>query len=573
MVRKRKKKRKLGPEERKKRRIERKFKTDINRIFVNSSFIHLPTRNVVIDIKGRKGEIDAIFMYENILVISEDTTLNREDEIKKHLLKTIDFFKHIKTHKLELIKILNTTFSKFRKERSSKYVDSDFKLVLLYCPLNRIDTKYKERHPDVIFLEYPYLQYFLRLSKTISKSTRFEIFKFMRLCIKDIGVQKSATSEHSYQAFLLPESPSGFPSGYKVVSFLIEPSRLIEQCYVLRKDGWQDRDCLYQRLLVKNKIVSMREYLTDEGRVFVNNIVVTLPSDTGVFDENGKQIEVSSIEEMQSVDIKIKREFSSIGIIDGQHRVFSYHEGTDKADKTISILREKQHLLLTGIIYPKRTTEMEKIKFEAKLFLEINDRQTRAKGYLKQAIEAIVNPFSPIAIGKSVVTNLGQTGPLTGLLEEYFYDRRKIKTTSIVSYGLKHIVNIKGDHSLFSIWRMHNKKKLYKEKYKEKDKELLGEYIEFCTKKINDILSGFKMNIPTMWTTDKKVSRALTTTTINGLIFCLRKLIENKKTGSLEFYSEKFKKLDINFKPSEFKYRSSHWKSLGEKIYEQCFID
>jgi DGQHR domain-containing protein len=388
------------------------------------------------------------------------------------------------------------------------------------------------------------------------------------LKLKDIGLQKSGDDKRTYSGFLLPESPSGFPKGYKVVSFLIEPSRLLEQSYVLRKDSWRDKDCLYQRLLIKNKISSMRAYLTEENRVFINNIIVTLPSNTEIFDRDGNQLKVSEINQMQLINIQLDKELNTIGIIDGQHRVFTYHEGMDKAEKNISILRDKQHLLLTGIIYPENISDLEKTKFESKLFLEINDKQARAKGDLKQAIETIVYPFLPTAIAKKILINLGQSGHLTDLLEEHFYDVGKIKTTSIVSYGMKHIVKLSGNNTLFSIWLNPDKEKLLE----QKDTRLLDSYIDFCTKEINNFISGFRMNIPKeMWTPDKKTSRVLTTTTINGLIFCLRKAIENKKTGDIDFYKEKFSSLKINFTREKFGYKSSHWKSLGEEIYSQCF--
>jgi DGQHR domain-containing protein len=501
------------------------------------------------------------------IVICEDTTSNN-DGLKDHLLKTENFFEHIRNHSIEFIKLLQTKFPKFYKKISSKYSDVDYKIIYLYCSRNRVDQTYKERHPKITFLDYPYLQYFLNLSKTISKTTRFELFKFLGLNLKDIGLQKSGDDKCTYSGFLLPESPSGFPKGYKVVSFLIEPSRLLEQSYVLRKDSWRDKDCLYQRLLTKNKINSMRTYLTEENRVFINNIIVTLPTNTEIFDKNGLQVKVSKIDQMQVVKIQLNRELNSIGIVDGQHRVFTYHEGLDNADKIISVLREKQHLLLTGIIYPENITESERIKFEAKLFLEINDKQKRAKGDLKQAIETIVNPFSPTAVAKKIITNLGQTGPLTDLLEEHFYDKGKIKSTSIVSYGMKHIVKLKGEDTLFKIWTNKDKRNLPE----QKDIDLLNNYINFCTKEINNFISGFRMNIPKeMWTPDKKISRVLTTTTINGLIFCLKMVVENKKTGDLDYYKEKFSKLKIDFTPEKFGYKSSHWKSLGEKIYSQCF--
>ena len=74
-----------------------------------------------------------------------------------------------------------------------------------------------------------------------------------------------------------------------------------------------------------------------------------------------------------------------------------------------------------------------------------------------------------------------------------------------------------------------------------------------------------------MWTTDRRVSRALSATTIIGLISCMRKLIENKKLGDSKYYNAGFAKMKIDFSPEEFLFKSSHWKDLGDRIYKECF--
>jgi len=310
----------------------------------------------------------------------------------------------------------------------------------------------------------------------------------------------------------------------------------------------------------------MRHYLAKEKRVYTNNIIVTLPSDSSIEDENGRKIITKRATKITPVTIQIPERFNAIGIIDGQHRVYSYHEGFDDMDHTIGILRKKQHLLVTGILYPENIRQEKKQEFEAKLFLEINDKQKPVKGDLKQAIERIINPFSSIVIAKAVISRLAASGPLMGLLEVHFYDTSKIKTTSIVSYGLKHIVGLDAENSLYKIWN-----------YKGKDKAkhqitCLKNYIDFCEEKIAAFIDGFKINIPdNLWTSDKKASRVLTTTTINGLIFCLRLLIKNNKLGNFEYYKRSFENMDIDFRANHFNYKSSHWKDLGEMLYSQCF--
>jgi DGQHR domain-containing protein len=565
MGKKKRRKKKLNPLSRE----ARKFKTDIRTTFTNCGFEHFLTRNTEINVADRKSDIDSLFVYNNILVVVEDTCTGKTRDLLDHLRQKHEYFEHLKKHQRELIETLKSTFTGFKKYYQNKPLcnPEDYKIVFLYCSKTTIEKTYKQRYNDIIhFLGYAELQYFLHLSRTIKKSARFELLKYFGVELSDIGYQSNRKDARKYKGILLPESPSGFPAGYKIVSFLVDPEFLLEQAYVLRTDSWQDTGCLYQRLLIKSKINSMREFLSTQRRVFINNIIATLPSDVEMRDEKGRVITDESLSNIQDVVIEIPRRFNALGIIDGQHRLYSYHEGNDKHERTIQHLRPKQHLLITGIVYPQDVSNDKKAKFEATLFLEINDKQKKVVGALKQEIERIITPYSPVALAKAVISVLGNEGPLCGELEIHFYDKKKIKTTSIVSYGLKHVVGIDNENSFFKIWRNSKKKDI------RKNKTVLDDYVRYCSTQIKTFFEAFKQVIPDeMWTSDKKTSRVLTTTTINGLIFCIRKLIENRKIGDFEYYRDSLCKSDIKFDPGKFKYKSSHWKDLGEEIYRQCF--
>jgi len=564
----------LSKDERAKRRRDKKFRTDINTVFTNAGFTQVKTRGTQLTIAGRQGDIDSFFVYENVLVLVEDTTAK---DVKDHIGKTSSFFSHIAGHPNEALGVLSSKFVTFRSTSTKDgFDDAEYHWVFVYCSLNAFDRKYEERHPNLSFLRYASLQYFLSLSKTIGGSVRFELFRFLGLKMSEIGIEKSGQDKREYTALVLPEAPSGFPPGHKVVTFLVEPEALLEQAYVLRRDGWQDNECLYQRLLVRGKIASMREYLASQGRVFVNNIVATLPDDTRFLNvRTGKEIAAADLSVKEPVKVEFRRTLGSIGLVDGQHRVFAYHEGKDKLDSQIGLLRKKQHLLITGILYPPGTDLLARTQFEARLFLEINDKQTRARGDLKQAIQTILEPYSDVAVAKRVVSSLAETGPLCGYLEEHFFDRGKIKTTSIVSYAMRHLVAIDGADSLYRIWTHPQRGKLAQQKAKPKQqrgKDLLDEYVRFCSAHLSDFIGGLQQNLPPeLWSEDKRVSRVLTTTTINGLISCLRLVIQGGKAGDLAFYRQAFGKCTVDFSPANYAYRSSHWRRLGKKLYEECF--
>lgn len=561
---------KLSPSERQRVRAERQFKNNIRTVFVNSGFEHIPTRDTTLEVGGAKGDIDALFLHENVLAIVEDTTLS-SSSIGDHLRKKAEFFGRLSAAQPDLFQVLRSTFPRFDEylRENRKYDVAEYVVRFVYCSRNTVDESYRTRYePAVTVLSFSHLQYFLNLSKTIKRSCKYELLKFLAVELTDLGPVRSGSDTTSYRALLLPEIPSGFPEGHKLVSFLVDPGTLLERAYVLRADSWRDQEALYQRLLVRGKIASMRSYLVSEKRVFVNNIIVTLPNDTEYRTEDDRPLR-SATAAITPVKLVIPKRFNAIGIIDGQHRVFAYHEGDDKYEREIAVFRERQHLLVTGIVYPSSISAAQAAEFEAKLFLEINDKQKRVRGDLKQAIERIVHPYSAVAVAKSVIERMAATGPLAEFLQVHFFDTGKIKTASIVSYGLRHIVALNAEVSLFREWPGPNKQAVRA----KRNKSALNEYIQYSATQLNLLVAGFKAAIPSeLWTTNLKESRALTTTTINGLIFCMRLLLENGELrDSMASYRSAFTRTNIDFRPEGFEYRSSHWRDLGRRLYDECF--
>lgn len=318
----------------------------------------------------------------------------------------------------------------------------------------------------------------------------------------------------------------------------------------------------------------MRRYLKEQGRVFVNNIVVTLPSKAHINEPgSGKNVDHSKLTKVQPVTLSIPLESNMIGLIDGQHRVFCYHESSrDPLDVEIAKQRTRQNLLVTGLIYPGDWDQSKRSAFEAKLFLEINDTQARAKTVLKQSIEVLLKPYSTMAIAKEVTNKLARSGPLNNLLQTNFFDPPdRIRTSSMVSYGLQPLVKTDGTDSLFAAWGNANKAMLIDRTTDDAlRKALLTEYIDFCVKEINQFLIAAKLAIGSeRWkVSTAKDRQLLSTTTINGFFVCIRRLIEFKSARSDASYKKRMTPLaTLPFS----KYKSSAWKALGDEMFNECF--
>ena len=63
-----------------------------------------------------------------------------------------------------------------------------------------------------------------------------------------------------------------------------------------------------------------------------------------------------------------------------------------------------------------------RIKFEADIFLGINNNQSPVNTQLRQDLETIINPETPLAVARLVVTRLSKQGPLAGLMQMSQFD-------------------------------------------------------------------------------------------------------------------------------------------------------
>lgn len=556
---------------------QRRQKRTVRNLFQRLGFVRVKSDGIEFQFKGRSGEVDDIFVFKNIIVLCEYTV---GQKLTSHVTKKSILYDKINSDQEAWTTFGRSIYSDFREVLDKEsFQDHEYRVKICYFSPSAVSEEVESAYPDVFFVDGTKLRYFDALSKTIYRSAVHEFFKYLRLDFKEIGeeIKNTHNSSKSFTGHVLPEGFSHFPKGFKVVSFYADPSTLLTMSYVLRRDSWRDSEGMYQRVLQRGRMTQMRRYLTTEERVFVNNIIVTLPNDTALnsYEDGQRNVDPRSIKSVAGVSISVPFRSNAIGIVDGQHRVFCYHEGTDKFEPRISALRSRQNLLVTGIVYPAGYAEEQKRRFEAKLFLEINDKQKRTNSELKQSIELILNPYSTIAIAKAVVQRLNTAGALKGLLQTNYFDPPSmIRTTSIVSYGLRPLLKLDGADSLFGAWN-----KLGKERLRDLQRQhlpanakdpVLAEYVSFCAKAINDLLIAAKRSdSPSRWILASKSSdRLLTPTVINGYIVCLRLLVENGKLGTIADYEERLSGLS-SF--SMTRYKSSHWRALGQALYQKFF--
>lgn len=584
---------KLAPEEIERRKQQREQKKEIRDIFKRVGFKRL----LGIDGKefnydSRTGELDDIFVCENVIILTEYTI----GDPGTHLFKKKILYDKINNNISEFLKFLlkNKVYESFsyeyEKAISKKYTINQLVLRILYCSKKIISQEHKQNVNCVVYFDDHIVKYFKSLTTVIKLSSRYEFLDFLEINESDFSdniLSSSTATSNCFSGQILPEEKSSFNEGYKIVSFYMDAESLLKRSYVLRREGWRKRENVgyYQRMLDSKKISNMRKYLSEENRVFINNIITTISeNDIKLFADKDRRKEIIIGEDgnfLESINhtnvtpafIDIQNRCNIIGIIDGQHRTYAYYEGDDSYESQISQLRKIQNLLVTGIIFPRNENNENRLKFESKLFLEINANQKKVGQLIQQEIQMQTMPFSNIAIGKSILNILNEHGPLSNQIEMYTYERGKIKTASIVSFGLKPLIKVdkfKND-TLFKVWQHDQKDDLLNPDCQNYD--LLNDYKKYCAQKISAVLSAFKTHLgSTIWKPyDAKTSTGvLTVTFINGVLNLTRLLIENSKLTDIDTYVKHLESVsDFDFK----QYKSSQYRRMGEDLYKKFFID
>ena len=559
---------KLTAEQRKTNKLKADHTRTVRAVFRNTGFARaseIAGENV--SFLDRDGEFDDAFLLENLLILVEYTT-TQSAGVSDHLKPKKILFRKVVDNSIDFIAYLKGKFPAFAGRLGSTYHEDRMMVRIVYCSRYNFDEQIKSIVDEPVYFDYPILKYFEKISSAIKLSSQHELLEFLSVDPLEVGTAgrfgKTEAGE-AYPGSLLPEEASGFPKGYKVVSFYADAAALLQRAFVLRHKGWRGSQQAYQRMVIPSKIETIRAALREKGQVAVNNVIATLPHDVKPVGSDGHTIDVTTLKRTAPVKISLPLRPNSIGLIDGQHRLFAYYR-SEKDDPRIALLRDQQNLLVTGIIYPQNMAEAEAERFEASLFLSINSNQSSAPPELRQEIEVLLNPFSPTAISKQVMGGIAATGPLSEHVERYFYDKGKLKTSSIVSFGLGPLLKLSGEDSIFSAFSHPEKDGIAK----CTSTAALTAYLQQAISTINVFLGAVRVNVrKERWTSDRNIpDRLITVTYVNSFLITLRMLLQADRPLDFENLSRNLAGFDaFDTKP----FSSSQYNRMAEAIFHKHF--
>lgn len=558
----------LTKEEKAKRAREVAFRRKIRNTFTDMGFVYLPSANKHFRIGNRVVELDYIFIYENIILICEDTCGAKKD--MDHIRKKSEAFHEIQTNMGDFMLWLKITFpdkdsivTKYRKDR----------IILKYIYLSQFKFELtdddKERYNNIIFWEPETLSYFSKMSQCIQYSARYEIFRFLELKNDQIGMSCSEGKKTVISApIIYPEDTTGIKNGVRIVSFMMSAENLIKTGYVLRKDNWEESIFLYQRLIEKDKIKKIRAFLAQKGETFYNNIIVALPDNVKFEDDSEKVVSIDEIGDFQHCKLVLPDEINSIAIIDGQHRIYAHYEApeTEKYELQIAPLRKQLHLLVTGLVFPKDMKETERKRIQSEIFLDINDNTKKVAANVLLHITMLQDPFSDMGLARRVIEKLNKMNTFLNRFELSELDENKIKVASIVKFALRYLVTVtpaEGRVSLYNYWNGN------KETFINQEESALEAYVKFCAQNLNMYFSAVKNAFRDEWRNPE--SKLLSVISINGFIMAYNRQLRKNGIQEYDFYQSSFEKMKMDFSKEGFPYTSSQYRMFSNKILAEAF--
>lgn len=544
-------------------------KRKIRNTFTGAGFEYIPTNNHEITIGRRRIEVDSLYIYENIWLICEDTV--KTSDIKDHIRTKNEAFSEIIANQLEYTQKLTELFPD-KSDIINKYSVDRIKMFGLYISKNELqlsDADY-ELFDRLKFIQPQTLDYFQWVVRCIKQSARNEIFRFLNLTSNDIGMISSSSESTQITApIIYPREFTGLTNKVRVVSFMMSAEDILNTCYVLRKDNWEDSIWLYQRLIDANKIKKIREFLELKGEAFYNNIIVALPDSVEFKDGANQSKKINEISNLEgNCKLILPKELNSICVIDGQHRIFAHYEsGIDsKQERKIAELRKQLHLLITGLVFPDDMRPEERARIQSEIFLEINSNAKPVPPNVLLQIKRIKDPIADESIAQFVVEKLNKEGIFQNMLQISSLDTGKIKTASIVRFALRYLVTVTpsdNKQSLYNYWNGDKKALLSSED------NAIQEYVKFCASTLRNYFGAVKKNLKKYW--DDENSKLLTTISLNGFIIALTRQLSINGVNDFNFYDDVFKKWTFDFSKENFPYTSSQYRKFSTEILREAF--
>ncbi|MCK5017061.1 MAG: DGQHR domain-containing protein, partial [Candidatus Peribacteraceae bacterium] len=297
------------------------------------------------------------------------------------------------------------------------------KIVWLFCTENLVlskNDKGRLLEHNIFHLNQDDIRYYEQLIDQLGISAKYQLFArfFANQQIPEIKNRVPAIK--------------GKMGGFTYYSFSIEPDTLLKLSYILHRINTSDETLnTYQRMVKKNRIKQINEFLDGENNFFPNSIIINIDT------KKGKDLvfEPANTPEHDSKTkigvLHLPKSYKSAYVIDGQHRLYGYGFNQYKCSHTIPV-----------VAFENLPSDKQ-----ANLFVEINHKQKSVPANLLKSLDAELKWDSPIADDAiralksklAQILNEREESPLYSRIiigEEKSTQTKCITLTYIFDYGL-----------------------------------------------------------------------------------------------------------------------------------------
>lgn len=297
------------------------------------------------------------------------------------------------------------------------------KIAWLFCTENLIisdNDRGRLVEHNIFHINQDDIRYYEQLTDQIGISAKYQLFArfFANQEIPEIKNKVPAIK--------------GEMGGYTYYSFSIEPNTLLKLSYILHRVNTSD-DTLntYQRMVKKNRIAQINEFLNGENNFFPNSIIINIDTKKG----KPLNFDLATASDHDSTTklgvLHLPKSYKSAFVIDGQHRLYGYGNNEYRFTHTIPV-----------VAFENLPSDKQ-----ANLFVEINHRQKSVPANLLKSLDAELKWESPIADDaiRALKSKLAQilnernSSPLYNRIiigEEKSSQTKCITLTYIFDYGL-----------------------------------------------------------------------------------------------------------------------------------------
>lgn len=295
------------------------------------------------EVPGKQIDVFA-FDGETLIIVECKTSVNK---------KTSSFGKDI----LEISQIKQKIAPELKKIFRTKP-----KVAWIFATKNILvndNDKARMRENNIIHFNQDEIGYYENLVELLGSAAKYQLFGRL---FKDQTIPELANKVPAIK---------GNMGGHTYYSFSINPDVLLKVGFILhRTDSSTEAFDSYQRMVKKNRIVEIENYINDGG-FFPNSVIIN-------FNE-ARQFDLAKTPEHNSPTqlgvLHLPKKYHSAFIIDGQHRLYGYGNTEWKSKNTIPVV----------------AFESLPAKVQTKIFVDINHKQ---KSVPKNLLTSLMSEFN-----------------------------------------------------------------------------------------------------------------------------------------------------------------------------------